>query len=81
MWGTADKGSDGFVQKLLIAVLGLVFAASLAFFSWMALAVIDIRERVIAIETTARALTEARTRETQHKIERTAERVEELEKE
>ena len=82
MWGSNDKNQNGgFTQKLLIALMGFVFVAAMAFFGWLATAVIDIRERVIAIETTARALAEARVEETQSDIDRNAERIEQLEKE
>jgi hypothetical protein len=81
VWGTNDKSQEGgFTQKLLITILGFVFVASMAFFGWMASAVIDIRERVIAIESTARALAEARVVETQSDIDNNADRIERLEK-
>jgi len=80
MWKPATSPDGGFTQKLLLTVIGFVFVAAMAFFGWMASAVVDIRERVIAIESTARALAEARVVETQSDIDKNADRIERLEK-
>jgi hypothetical protein len=81
VWSGNDKRLDsGFTQKMLITLTGFVFVAAMAFFGWLATAVIDIRERVIMIETTAGALAEARTRETQHKVDTNEDRIDALEK-
>jgi len=79
--GKGLDNSDSFIQKLFLAILGFMFVVSMAFFGWMASAVIDIRERVIAIETTARTLAEARVTETQSDIDNNADRIERLERE
>jgi hypothetical protein len=80
VWPEGKRPDSGFVQKMLIALTGFVFVACLAFFGWLASAVIDIRERVIVIETTARDLAEARNRETQHKVDSNEDRIDTLEK-
>lgn len=69
----------GIAEKILIGIVGTLFVALLSFFVWLATTVIDIRERVVRIETTAKALSDARDREIQNKGNSNAARIERLE--
>lgn len=70
---------EAFARKALTWVAGIVAALLTIFFVWLATAVIDIRERVVRIETTAKALSDARDRDLQHTGARNAQRIDRLE--
>lgn len=72
---------NGFAQKALVWVAGIVGSILTIFFIWLATTVIDIRERVVRIETTAKALSDARDREMQNTGARNASRIDRLEAE
>lgn len=77
---TATNGS-GFAQRALTWVAGIVGTILIIFFVWLATTVIDIRERVVRIETTAKALSDARDRDVQNVGARNAARIDRLESE
>lgn len=72
--------TNGFAQKALIIVIGVLATALMGFFVWLATAVIDIRERVVRIEVTVASLVETRTATSVQNTERTNRRMDQLEK-
>lgn len=68
-----------FAQKLLAAILSALGVLLCAFFIWVANTLIDIQGRVITIEATAKALSDARDRDTQNTTSRNARRLDRLE--
>jgi hypothetical protein len=72
---------NGFAQRALTWVGGIVGAILTVFFIWLATTVIDIRERVVRIETTAKALNDARDRDVQNVGARNAARLDRIEAE
>lgn len=75
---TAASG-NAFAQKALNAILAALGLVLTTFFVWLATTVIDIRERVVRIEATAKALSDARDRELQSTGARNAARIDRLE--
>ncbi len=72
--------SDGFAQKALIVLLGIIATAMLAFFVWLATAIIDIRERVVRTELSTQCLLETRMDQTREHGERNTRRLDQLER-
>lgn len=71
---------NGFAQKALIVLLGVISTALMAFFVWLATAVIEIRERVVRVETTMQSLVETRATQARTTGERNAARIDQLER-
>lgn len=70
---------EAFARKALTWVAGIVGLLLATFFIWLAATVIDIQGRVIAIEATAKSLSDARDREMQNVGARNAARIDRLE--
>jgi hypothetical protein len=54
-------GSEGFAQKALIVILGVIGSLLLAFFAWLATAVIEVREHVVRMDANLESLLATRT--------------------
>ena len=52
---------DDFALKALIVIAGILGTALMGFFIWLATAIIDVRERVVRIDTETTSLLETRT--------------------
>jgi hypothetical protein len=66
-------------QRALTWVGGIIGALFVIFLGWLAATVIDIQGRVIRIETTAKALSDARDRDIQNTGARNAARIDQIE--
>jgi len=79
MPGTGN-GAQSFATKALITLLGVFTASLLAFFVWLATAIIDVRERVVRIESSVASLLDTRTTQAAETSARSTRRIEQLEK-
>ena len=72
---------SGFPQKAALGALGILFTVLVGYFIWLGTAMVEVRQKVTAIELTVKSLSETRRIAQQEDQDSNAQRLDALEEE
>jgi hypothetical protein len=71
----------GFPQKAALGAFGILFTLLVGYFIWLGTTIVEVRQKVIAIEASVKALNESRREQADAKAESNKQRIDALEEE